>query len=229
MEDGQSWRWREFKMTSYFYPGQTRYHAALLVEHERLRMLFVGDSHTMAGIDDYCAYNRNWLGRGVGFQYCISLIEKLKPTHIFNCHVNDAFTFTQEEIRFMRKNLDEREGLFGELVPWDHADYGMDASWVRAHPYTQRASPGDEVRLDVVITNHSSEPNAASCRIVPPRAFGGGRSPWLEAEAPPKAEQHLQAALRVPRDVPPGRYVAPIDVKHGPWRLPQFAEAIIDV
>ena len=93
MEDGQSWQWREFKMTSYFYPGQTRYHDALFVENGDVRMLFVGDSHTMSGIDDYCAYNRNWLGRDVGFQYCLSLIEKLQPTHMFNCHVADAFFF----------------------------------------------------------------------------------------------------------------------------------------
>ena len=105
-------------------------------------MFFVGDSHTMSGLDDYCAQNRNFLGRGVGFQYCLSLIEKLQPTHIFNCHVNPAFTFTAEEIRFMRKTLDEREKRFGALLPWEHANYGTDESWVRCFPYTQRAKAG---------------------------------------------------------------------------------------
>ena len=122
-EDGQSWPWHEFKLTAYYFPGQTLYHAALLVEQGDLRMFFVGDSYTWPGIDDYCAYNRNWLGRNVGYQYCLALIEKLRPTHIFNCHVDDAFTFTPEEIAFMRKNLDQREKLFGQLVPWDHANY----------------------------------------------------------------------------------------------------------
>ena len=229
MEHGESWRWREFKMTAYSYPGQTLYHDALLVEVDDLRMLFVGDSHTMAGIDDYCAFNRNWLGRDVGFQYCISLVEKLKPTHIFNCHVSDAFTFTPEEIQFMRKNLDEREKLFGELVPWDHANYGMDASWVRCHPYTQKVEPGDEVRLEVVITNHSTSPNTASCRAALPKDFGGGPPSWVKAEVLPKAEKDLPVVFGIPSDAESGRYVIPIDVEYGTWHLPQFAEAIVDV
>ncbi|MCH5378184.1 MAG: MBL fold metallo-hydrolase, partial [Planctomycetes bacterium] len=58
LEDGHSWQWHEFKLTSFYYPGQTMYHAALLAERDDLRMLFVGDSHTMSGNDDYCAHNR---------------------------------------------------------------------------------------------------------------------------------------------------------------------------
>lgn len=229
MEDGQSWQWHEFKLTSYFYPGQTLYHAGLLVEGSGLRMFFVGDSHTMSGIDDYCTYNRNPLGRGVGFQYCISLIEKLRPTHVFNCHVDDAFTFTPGEIRFMRKNLDQRERLFGELVPWDHANYALDPSWVRCHPYTQKAKPGDEVRLQVVITNHSTKPHAAACRAVLPTAFGAEGTRWVKAKVAAKAEGHLPVAFRAPPAARPGRHVVPVDVKYGPWHLPQFAEAIIDL
>ncbi len=229
MDDGQSWQWREFKMTSYFFPGQTLYHDALLVENGNLRMFFVGDSHTAAGIDDYCAYNRNFLGRGVGFQYCISQIEKLRPTHIFNCHVKDAFTFTPKEIRFMRENLDRREELFGRLVGWDHANYGLDASWVRCAPYTQKAAPGGKLPLEVVITNHSAKPQVAACRAVLPKALGGQQTAWVKAEVPAKAEGRLALAFGVPPGVQPGRYVVPIDVKHGPWHLPQFAEAIVNV
>jgi len=102
---GESWQWREFKFTAYHFPGQTLYHGGLLAESGDLRMLFVGDSYTMAGIDDYCTHNRNWLGRGVGFDYCLELTQRLKPTHIFNEHVPVAFDFTDDEIAFMRANL----------------------------------------------------------------------------------------------------------------------------
>jgi len=229
MQDGQAWQWHEFKLTSYFYPGQTLYHAALLAEGLGLRMLFIGDSHTMSGIDDYCAQNRNWLGRDVGFQYCISLLEKLKPTHLFNPHVDLAFTFTPEEIRFMRGSLDRREKLFGELVPWDHANYGLDPSWVRCHPYSQQAKQGEKVRLKVVITNHSAKPQTAACRAVLPRAFGGRPTPWVETQVPAKTEKDLPLGFPLPPDTRPGRYVVPVDVEYGPWHLPQFAEAIVDV
>ena len=229
MEDGQSWRWREFKLTSHFYPGQTRYHGALLVEGRGLRMLFVGDSNAPSGLDDYCAQNRNWLGRGVGFHRCIALIGKLKPTHIFHCHLAEAFTFTPEQVRFMLRSLEEREKLFGELVPWDHANYGMDASWVRCDPYLQKVRPGTRVRLALVVTNHSETPHRVACRVVASKASGDSDTPWVTAEVPAKVEQRLPVVFQVPRDVTPGRHVIVLDVQYGPWNLPQFDEAIIDV
>jgi len=229
MEDGQSWEWHEFKLTSYFFPGQTLYHAALLAEGEGLRMLFVGDSHTMSGIDDYCAQNRNFLGRDVGFQYCVSLIEQLQPTHIFNCHVDPAFTFTGEEIRFMRQTLDEREKRFGALVPWEHANYGLDDSWVRCFPYTQQARAGERVTVEVVFTNHAAIAQATACRATLPAAWGGTATDWKTADVPAKTEKGLSLTLQIPAGAAAGRYVVPIDVKHGSYDLPQFAEAVVEV
>ncbi len=229
MQDGQSWNWQEFKLTSFFYPGQTQYHDALLVETDQLRMLFTGDSHTMAGIDDYCAYNRNWLGRGVGFQYCLSLLEKLRPTHLFNCHVNDAFTFNQEEIAFMRKQLDQREKMLGLLLPWPHANYGLDATWVRADPYLQTSAPGQTLSWKVVLTNHANDVTSHACRARLPAAWGGGTTEWSSGRAEAKKELPLPLSLTVPANALAGRYVIPIDVQLGDRHLPQFAEALIDI
>jgi len=229
--DGQSWQWHEFKLTAYHFPGQTLYHSALLAEAGKLRMLFVGDSFTMAGIDDYCAFNRNWLGGGVGFDRCIALIEKLKPTHVFNCHVNEAFDFTPEQCRFMRANLAQREKLFGGLVPWDHANYGMDEPWVRCHPYEQQARAGGKAAFRVVVTNHSAQARTARCRAVPPIAWRGGKKSgngsWVSASVPAKTESELELTLPVPADAAPGRYVVPVDIQYGNRSLPQFTEAIV--
>lgn len=240
-KDGESWRWHEFQMTAYAFPGQTLYHAGLLVERGDLRMFFAGDSFTMSGIDDYCTGNRNWLGPDVGFDRCIALIEKLQPTHIFNPHVDVAFDFTPEQCRFMRANLAEREKLYGQLVPWDHANYGMDEPWVRCHPYEQRASPGATVSFDVVVTNHSAGPRSAACRAVLPRvwdhaysrrpvAAARGPSPttdWASATVRAKTEGRARLSFRVPRTAKRGRYVIPVDVQHGGRHLPQFTEAVV--
>lgn len=233
--DGESWQWHEFKLTAYHFPGQTLYHSGLFVEGRGLRMLFAGDSFTMAGMDDYCAQNRNWLGLGVGFDRCVALIEKLRPTHIFNCHVNRAFDFTPEQCRYMRANLAEREKVFGRLVPWDHANYGMDEAWVRCHPYEQRAEPGGKVSFDVVLTNHSAEPRPAACRAVLPRAWGvdsSGNSratDWARVTIPAKTDGRVQLSLSVPPDTKPDRYVIPVDLRYGDRSLPQFTEAIVVV
>ncbi len=225
--DGESWDWREFRLTAYHFPGQTRYHAALGVESGDLRMLFVGDSFTMSGIDDYCAQNRNWLGTDVGFDHCLALLDKLRPTHIFNCHVGQAFEFTADECRFMRANLAEREKLFGQLFPWDHANYGMDGSWIRCYPYEQKSIAGNPIAFDVVVTNHSAVPKKCVCRAVPPQAWRNRNSDWISIEASPKAEAQARVTLMTPADVAPGRYVIPIDITYGDRDLPQFTEAII--
>lgn len=226
-KDGDSWDWREFRLTAYHFPGQTLYHSGLFVEGDGLRMLFVGDSFTMAGIDDYCAHNRVWLGRGVGFDRCLALIEKLRPTHIFNCHVKEAFDFTPGQIRFMRANLAGREKLYGELFPWDHANYGMDEPWVRCDPYEQRAQPGGEVPLHVVVTNHSTEAREAACRAVMPRSLGGKATTWTRAVVPAKTEGSLPLSLPIPADAKPGRYVTAVDLLYDQRTLPQFTEAIV--
>ena len=228
-EDGESWKWHEFQLTAFHLPGQTLYHAGLLVEGERLRMLFAGDSFTMGGIDDYCAQNRNWLGAEVGFDRCIDLIEELQPTHIFNCHVDDAFDFTLEQCLFMRDNLARREALFGRLFPWDHANYGMDESWVRPFPYEQQVAAGGRAALELVVTNHSPEPVEASCRPVLPKSWRLAATGWTTAAIPAGQEGALPITFPLPADVEAGRRAIPIDLRYGPWDLPQFAAAMVVV
>lgn len=238
--DGESWQWHEFKLTAYHFPGQTLYHAGLFVEGQGLRLLLAGDSFDKGGMADYCAYNRNWLGENVGYDRCLALIQQLRPTHIFHSHRSEAVEFTAEQCRFMRAGNAEREQLFGELVPWDHANYGLDGHWVRCDPYEQKVEPGTEINLDVVITNHSPRQQAAACRAILPRTWDGrGTDPtwpseivsgtWPKAEIPPKEAGRVSLTFIVPSSAKPGRYVVPIDLRYGARALPQFAEAIVEV
>jgi len=227
--DGETWNWHEFRLTAHHFPGQTLYHAGLLAESGDLRMLFVGDSFTPAGIDDYCAQNRVWLGAGVGFDRCLQLIEKTRPTHLFNCHVDQAWDFTAEQCRFMRANLADREKLYKELFPWEHANYGMDESWVRCHPYEQNVKAGETVSLRVVVTNHSSAPRMAACRAVVPRAIGQTATAIISAEIAAKAEGSMELSLKMPAGASPGRHVVAVDLRYHTWDLPQIAEAILVV
>jgi glyoxylase-like metal-dependent hydrolase (beta-lactamase superfamily II) len=225
---GESWTWREFRITAYLLPGQTLYHGGLLVEGRGHRILFAGDSFTMAGIDDYCAGNRNFLGEGVGFDACLQLVQALEPDTILNCHVDQGFDFTKQELDTMRANLAERERLFGELLPWDDPNYGLDESWVRCDPYEQRVVPGARAELAVVVTNHSSGEREAICRPVLPQAWGVSVEP-LHARIPSNAERGISFAFDVPGDARPGRWVVPVELTYGGRRLGQFREAILEV
>ena len=224
--DGDSWQWNEFTMTAYHFPGQTYYHAGLLVEGHGVRMFFGGDSFTMAGIDDYCSGNRNLLGKGVGYEKCLRLIQHLKPTHIFNCHVNPAFDFTDAEIECMLDTLAEREKCYTALFPWDHANYGMDEHWVRCYPYEQEITPGETAALRVEITNHSSEPRTAIAHPILPLSWDVEIDP-VETTIPPKADGHIDFSIPIPRYCEAsGRIVVPVDLTYNARPLGQFREAI---
>jgi glyoxylase-like metal-dependent hydrolase (beta-lactamase superfamily II) len=237
-DDGASWTWNEFRLTAYHFPGQTYYHGGLLVEGRGLRLFFSGDSFTPAGIDDYCAGNRNLLGAGVGYDRCLALIEQLQPTHIFNCHVALAFDFSADEIRWMRRNLAEREAAFGALVAWDHPNYGLDEHWLRCFPYEQDVVAGQTVPLRVAATNHSPVAKTLRCRPMLP-------SRWEQEVAerelliPPKQDGWIDFTITIPYDVtvapplglpdaPPEaqRIVIAVEVVYGGQLLGQFREAV---
>lgn len=226
-QSGESWDWHEFRLTAFHFPGQTHYHGALLAEGRGRRLFFIGDSFTMAGIDDYCMGNRNFLGANQGFDACLALVEALQPDALFNCHVDAAFAFTPGQLRRMRENLAAREELFGRLFAWDHANYGIDEHWVRTDPYEQEARAGALVTIRAVITNHSSVAHEAICRPVPPRGWPVAAP--LHAGIPARTEAALPLRVAIPNDAPGGLYVVPISVDYGGKRLGPFREAIVRV
>ncbi len=224
--DGDTWTWNEFTMTAFHFPGQTYYHGGLLVEGRGVKMFFAGDSFTMAGIDDYCSGNRNLLGTGVGYDNCLRRIRELQPTHIFNCHVDPAFDFTDNEIKFMLDTLAEREKCYTELFPWDHANYGMDDQWVRCLPYEQEVTHGVTVTLQVMVTNHSSESRTVIAQPILPELWSVD-VPAAETTVSPKTDGHIQFNIPIPQNPKvSGRVVIPIDVIYNDKPLGQFREAI---
>jgi len=227
-QHGESWNWHEYTVTAYHLPGQTEYHGGLLVEGRGQRVLLCGDSFTMAGIDDYNAGNRNWLGAGVGFEACLDLLEAIQPDLILNCHVDVGWAFDVGQLAVMRANLVERARLYRDLLPWDDPNYGLDEAWVRCDPYEQHVGLGGEVRLEVVLTNHSEEAREAICRPVLPVEWGI-RLEAREACGAAKDEFRARFEWIVPSDAAPGRTVGPIEVTYGGRWLGQFREAVVVV
>ena len=230
VKDSETWQWHEFTMTAYHFPGQTLHHGGLLVEGRGMRLFFIGDSFIMSGIDDYCPPNRLFMGEGVGFDRCLKLVRELKPDLMFNPHCGVGFRFTDDEIDYMLANWTERAWLYGELFPWDDPNFGMDESWVYCHPYEQHVSPGCNVEIEVVVTNHSHERREASAKAASPvfRELVPETNPY-RAIIPPKQVARLPIRLSIPSDTAPGRCVVPIDVSFGGVSLPRMTEAVVVV
>jgi len=226
--DGESWEWREFRLTAHTLPGQSIYDAALLVERGDESILFIGDSFSPSGIDDYCTQNRNLLGPGLGYDRCLALLEGLEFSGLLvNEHVPGAFTFRADEIAGMREELARRRDAFRKLMPCDDPNYGLDPQWVRVDPYRQEARPGAEVRWRVIVRNYSCEPRQASVALRPPSGWTVVQD-VAAAEVAPGAEATMELSARVPDDAT-GRAVAGFAVTYGGTALLELAEGIVDV
>ena len=152
--DGRSFRWEEFTLTAYEFPGQTLHHGALLLDDGRTRTLFCGDSFSPTGLDDYCMQNRCLTGGGRGFRKCLDIIERIKPDLIINSHQATPFVYTQAEIGYMREALRERDAILSELSPWPAPDMSLDPGWTRFYPYVSRARKNEALRVELHITSH---------------------------------------------------------------------------
>lgn len=225
--DGESWAWHEFKITAYRFPGQTLYHGGLMVEGRGAKVFFAGDSGAPTGLDDYCAGNRVFLGKGRGSRYCLDVWRRLKPTHIINEHQDRAFSFTPEQLDYMDGQLAERERLIRELCPWPDANFAIDPWWARTWPYDQETLAGSQIRFEVRFTNHGDKPARAEVEPVLPEGWR-----WRETapvEAAPKADAAVSVLLDVPGDAQSGRYTIPVRITWNGKYLGPYRHAIIEI
>ncbi len=228
--DGCRRRWHEFQLTFYDYPGQTLYHSALLAEHDNgEKLLFVGDSFTPSGIDDYCLLNRNLMHEGEGYLRCLDILATLPADcMLVNQHVAPVFQFDASQLTLMRKALAERAALLGELFTWDDANYGIDEQWARTYPYGQTARSSRTVEVEVRIRNHSPRPHRYT---VTPHVTAGFLAEPRQAHRTidPGQEEPIAFRIAVPASMPRSVGVFTADVAFDRWDLRHWCEALIEV
>lgn len=175
LADKTSFAWREFTLTAYEFPGQVLHHGALLVEGYGQRVLFVGDSFSSTGLDDYCPQNRVLPGKNRGMRRCIDLVRQLRPDFLINQHRRQAFRLEPEMLDELERVLIERDRITEELTGRS-AGWAWDDAWCRVYPFEQTAAPGSVITVAVHITNHDDEPLTVSVEPVLPagcRVAGG--------------------------------------------------------
>ena len=226
--DGHKMRWKEFDFTFYYFPGQTLYHDALLVEKDGgEKIFFIGDSFTPSGIDDYCLQNRNLLQQGMGYLYCLDFLRKMPSDYLLiNQHVVEPFRYSKEQIRHMIDKLKKRRRLLAKLFPWDEPNYGIDERWARIYPYGQKIRPGQNVEISVNIFNHSNSSHTFTVSLNVPKGFRS-KSEKASINIQPRKEGEARFEIVVPNDVSEGVYVLTSDIKFDKWDLRHWSEALL--
>ncbi len=231
LAEGATWRWKEFMMTVYDFPGQTLYHNALLVEKDKgEKILFVGDSFTPCGMDDYCLQNRNLMHEGMGYLKCLDLIEKMPPgTWLVNQHVEPAFRFSPEQLQTLRETLVKRWTLLQDLSPWDDPNYLVDEGWARCYPYFMQERACKTARCWVRIMNHSPETQTYVVNAHLPDGWKADAVTPAGLRVPPRQEGSAEVQFTIPKDCKPGRYILSADVQWPGGDLREWVEAIVNV
>ena len=168
LKHGETWRWHEYQITAFHFPGQTLYHGAYLVQGHQQRILFIGDSFSPRGVDDYCAGNRNFLAEDRGFLFCLSLVRRLSPDFLINAHQGQMFSFSDEAIDKMIFILTERKQLLAELTPWQAPDFALDPHWVRPNPFDHTTKAGEHIKIGIEWTNHSAHAAKGEAELILP-------------------------------------------------------------
>jgi glyoxylase-like metal-dependent hydrolase (beta-lactamase superfamily II) len=228
--DGHKMRWKEFDLTFYYFPGQTLYHDALLVEKdEGEKIFFIGDSFTPSGIDDYCLQNRNLLHTSMGYFYCLDFLRKMAPDYLLiNQHVVEPFRYNQEQIRHMIAKLQERKRILAKLFPWDEPNYGIDERWARIYPYGQKIKPGQNAEISVKIFNHSNSLHTFTVSLNVPKEFRlKPEKTSINIKSGKEGEARFE--LVVPNSISEKVYVITSDIKFDKWDLRHWSEAILEV
>lgn len=236
--DGHKMRWKEFGLTFYYFPGQTLYHDALLVEkacgelvesNSGEKIFFIGDSFTPSGIDDYCLQNRNFLHQGTGYFYCLDILRKMPANCLLiNQHVLEPFRFSPDQLDHMTKVLEKRRQILADLFPWDEPNYGIDEQWARIYPYGQQAKAGQCVGVTVKILNHSSSAHTYTASLnVPEGLQSEPKSASVRIE--PREEAQLHFEITLPQMVSKKLYVVTCDVEFDIRHLHDWCECLIEI
>ncbi len=226
MEEGAKQRWNEFEFTYSYFPGQTIYHGGLLARRDDgSTILFVGDSFTPSGIDDYSLLNRNFFPPEKGFLDCLRAIRNLTGDYLLiNEHVAPAFRFSRAQLDFMIDTFEKRRPVIADLIPWDDANYAVDENWARFYPYTAEVAAGGHVSLQVILRNHSPQPR--EFRVTPHAPAGWTVPAPLRVTIPARQERQVSIPVTAASS---GLHLVTADISSTNMDLREWTEALITV
>jgi glyoxylase-like metal-dependent hydrolase (beta-lactamase superfamily II) len=225
--DGASLRWHEWQFTFWNFPGQTLYHGGLMAQRDdRQTYLFVGDSFTPSGMDDYCMQNRNFLRGGEGYQQCLRRMAALPAnTWLINQHVGPMFRFSSEQIARMQSELEKRSARLKELSPWPDINYMLDESWARLHPYGTEAKTGDAVEFELRILNHAPRRLTYDVKWNLPDGWS-----VVDAQTSVTLDPRKQGAVRARlRPGMAGLHILTADIRFAGHHLREWTEAMVRI
>ena len=226
MEHGQTINWKNFKLTAYYFPGQTLYHDGLLAEKDGQKVFFTGDSFANWGVDDYCSQNRCFTGRNTGYEQCFQILLDTRPDILMAAHWG-PLPVSPEYLKKSMALFRDRQKISDRLFPHEDGNFGTDPCWIRAYPYRQTVFPGSPVEVEGRVMNHSADPMKVQVTLNLPE---GWKSDGLttETQIPARTEGRVRFRATAPSSPNRRRHVLGLSAVIDGRSVGEFAEAIVN-
>jgi glyoxylase-like metal-dependent hydrolase (beta-lactamase superfamily II) len=226
LEDGQTVTWREYRLKIHHLPGQTWFAMGVEVVVDGKKCLFTGDNFYRA--DQYTG-SGGWSGlnRGLpgGYARSARKVLDIRPDWVLAEH-GGAFEFNTEDFRRRLRWAQEAADAADALSPsGDHA-FDWDPHRIRIEPLLCKGIPGRPLRVQVVVSNPTSEERKVRIRPTRPDIVRGRE---LEITVAPRSERRQDIELTVSSQLGKGRHVVPCVAVQGDTQDESDAFFVLDI
>lgn len=215
--DGESIEWEGYRIRVDWMPGQTKYHCALWLEVDGMKVVFTGDNLFADSSD--CSQNgheavvaRNNAIIEEGYLYGSRYLKELQPDLILGSHsyvipnpaglIDRYHNWSKEMIR-----------IYKDILPGNDYEYLYDPNWVSAYPYRVDLSQEPSRKVDITIRNFRSSPQHHKIHIVLPEGITA-EPPTLSGLIAPESTRIYTVLLKRTKkfSVEQGLQIIPFDI-----------------
>ena len=165
VERGDAFHWRGIDFFVEQHPGQTLYHHLIWFDVDGRRYLCIGDNVSGLSfreerdlIHSFIPKNRT---PATSYRDMPRQILERQPHTLLTGH-GGAIPFDRAQVTRWQIWMDRWQELFADIIDQPHPTLGMDPRWVQLYPYKVRVTPGAEVKFELRVTNHESEPRVCA-------------------------------------------------------------------
>lgn len=230
LEDGEEIEWEGYRLQAFHAPGHTHYASQVFFSADKVRYALTGDnilgSQTGPRLGGPIYRNRYNVG---SFRPTLRALAQYSPQLLLTGH-SGALSVDREQLDELMQKTIELERAFKDLVvDPDEVNFALDPQFFFVRPYWAFAGAGEEVELEVQLTNHCAHPAEFDIRPNPPAGwvFKPDRITGRLAEG---ETARLPLRLAIAADAASARRrVATYDLTLGGRRFGQEAESLISV
>ena len=166
--DGERLGWEGFEFTIHYTPGHADYHMGMFGKIDGHSVAFSGDNLFPLSASTPSLIYRNHVHK-TSHQQTARLYQEYMPEILCGGHDLQREVKPRVYNAFAAKALQLTQ-LFETLLP-DEANYGLEPSWTQIYPYQSAARPGDDLALQIRMTNFLGRRAVAEVTLALPHGW----------------------------------------------------------